>query len=300
MIDELRILKDDLMIIREGGISKIEKTLSVLTTKFKLVWIAMSTSSLINVHPQSDAHPNNDDMTRMLHQAGYQVKNLSNVMRTTRTLAGVADPQTYWKLENDLGIYSQYSGSRSRTFTSAVSSGISSTIIGSKPTALLYNPENCENYQFLAKCVQYYIKEKNLNVSKSHIAVLFGSDEDEHAAEKMSIKEMYDELDILLPRVHCCSDQNDQKDVLEWMENGGVLLTHGLQFRGCEADVVIVIWNSWTFWRKPIGSKGNYSLNYHNYSLWRYPVTRATALVCWIGAVGQTDFTHPDLEVWQR
>ena len=37
-----------------------------------------------------------------------------------------------------------------------------------------------------------------------------------------------------------------------------------------------------------------------NYSLWRHPVTRATALVCWIGAVGQTDFTHPDLEVWQR
>ena len=30
-----------------------------------------------------------------------------------------------------------------------------------------------------------------------------------------------------------------------WLERGGVLLTHNMQFRGCEADVVIVVSSYW-------------------------------------------------------
>ena len=99
VIDELHIQKDDWELIAEGDTSNIEKTLKSLKDKFKLVLVAMSTSSVIYVDNQGDVKFSNDDMTRKFNRVGYNVKNLSHVMRTTQMNSSVSNPNMYWKLE---------------------------------------------------------------------------------------------------------------------------------------------------------------------------------------------------------
>ena len=93
IIDELYIPKKDWKLIAEGDTSNVEKTLKSLKEKFKLVLVALSTSSVIYVHDQGDVTFSHDEMTRMFNRVGYNVKNLSHVMRTTQMNSSLSNPQ---------------------------------------------------------------------------------------------------------------------------------------------------------------------------------------------------------------
>ena len=296
VIDELHIQKDDWELIAEGDTSNIEKTLKSLKDKFKLVLVAMSTSSVIYVDHQGDVKFSHDDMTRMFNRVGYNVKNLSHVMRTTQINSSLCNPNMYWKMESSIGIYKK--DKKSQTFTASISPGTSTTVVGMRPTLLLYDPVNAENSGFMASCVNLYIKNKNIDIFKTSVAVLFGYSG--QVAMPMTIREFHGELELLLPRVHCCTGSDDCKEAAEWLEEGGVLLTHGSQFRGCEADVVIVV-----------GWFGKEDRSYHSNGwklegkemprphAWRSNATRATTLACWIGRDGGGDIKSPYVDVWK-
>ena len=116
----------------------------------------------------------------------------------------------------------------------------------------------------------------------------------------MTIREFHGELELLLPRVHCYTGSDDHKEAAEWLEEGGVLLTHGSQFRGCEADVVVIVGWFGKEYRSYHGNgwklEGKEMPRPH---AWRSNATRATTLACWIGRDGGGDINSPYVDVWK-
>ena len=73
-----------------------------------------------------------------------------------------------------------------------------------------------------------------------------------------------------------------KRDVLSWSRNGGILITTTQQFRGCEADVAIVVGSSWT-----LRTRGH-----------RNGLTRGVAHLCFITgnvSVQETILKHFDV-----
>ena len=121
------------------------------------------------------------------------------------------------------------------------------------------------DYGVLTKGIIEYFKRINVDVSKlsegktkGKFVILLGSNissikiRDQLKKEKLENLAMFDAgVDMFdnrnFPKRYNSSEEEIEKqkeDVKDWSDRGGVLLTHSLQFRGCESTNVVVVLHS--------------------------------------------------------
>ena len=100
-----------------------------------------------------------------------------------------------------------------------------------------------------------YLEREKINTATSSVAILCDT---EISATKLAAELQLPGLLTYTAGVERFSDYNstkysseggdqDTSSVGAWLERGGVLLTHSMQFRGCEADVVILVDRLWGY-----------------------------------------------------
>ena len=224
MIDEHHLARGDLRRIRRGETPGTVEFLGRMRQRFRSVWVVISTSCLLDIHSSDSSKV---DLDPVMTRVGYQTVHLSNIMRTRRNIAEATSPDSC----NAFYPY-RYKVS------SSISAGTSFTAPGTRPTVIVY--EGCRrnetDYKVVAECVALFLEKKKINTSKrkktKKTAILCETD----------INPSYLSAKLKLPGLLLYTDQSeDMSSVEAWLDQGGVLLTHSHKFKGCEADVVIVV-----------------------------------------------------------
>ena len=135
------------------------------------------------------------------------------------------------------------------------SAGECSTITGSKPICFLYGfipgqrgqVKNIEDRKS-SSCVNSYLKQKkkqvailcDFTVSPREMKPLLSGDILLYDAGV----EQFDGINIG-GRLYTADLAKQREDLVKWITDGGVLLTHEKMFRGCEAEAVIYLARGW-------------------------------------------------------
>ena len=238
MMDEFHLSEYDLMMIKRGETSAAVETLGRLRRRFRAIWVVTSTTCLLDMTDSVDKV----ELGPVMSGAGYQTILLPHIMRCSRRIAEATSPSSW----NSYITYSSYKVS------SSIAAGSASTVAGTRPTAILYKWSSDPDYQVLAGCVSLYLKREKINTATSSVAILC---DNEISATKLSaalqLPEFYTytaglEFDRYNSAEYSSEGgDQDTSSVEAWLERGGVLLTHSMQFRGCEADVVILVSRYW-------------------------------------------------------
>ena len=98
-------------------------------------------------------------------------------------------------------------------------------------------------YQTLARCIAQYLHKVDIDVSKTKLTVVVVC---QWTLNPRLVKEELERLienakSFLFVENYSNPELKEQEGVLRWLESGGILFTVVQQFRGCEADVQIVL-----------------------------------------------------------
>ena len=149
-----------------------------------------------------------------------------------------------------------------------IASGTAATVAGSRPTCILYKMEN--NWRFgaqsskcivWARCVNKYLDKVNITLRRTRlkVAVLCETYNDQSRGTcprtlSEEIGKYVDKSKIYvfegsLNPLPAEELKNQIGSLRDWISSssGGLLLTTTLQFRGCEADVAIIIGTDLSF-----------------------------------------------------
>ena len=225
-----------------------------------MAWVVLSTSSLLD-ETTHDVKEGQDQLESMVRCSGYSLVNLPNIMRNSSSISLATSPDN---------VNRYHSGGL--TISKSIRTGGCSTVTGSRPTWYTYKYSSEVNYKIIASCVENYLKQRK----SDKIAILC-----DYAVSPKQVKTLLTG-DIVLydagvekfafdyKRHHYDTDiARQEEDLLKWISNGGILLTHEKMFRGCEAETVVYISHFWA--------------NYGGVQL-RSGVTRAVSNLCIIVA----------------
>ena len=239
--------------IKQGKRSEFEKLLEYLREKCEKTVIVLSSSSAID-STQNTLYMQKDQLTGVIQSSGYKIVTLDKVMRNTSSIANSVSA----------GSWSSYNKSGHK-ITPTIPSGYSSTVTGHKPTAILYKPRDGKmgkyvatitDYRLLGRCVKRYL-DGNLQIRDTRLTIL--------CDKRISVGKLKPDIISLFPDMKCYDagieefdeysmpvysditdyDYSDEDTVINWLEEGGTLLTHANLFRGCEAESVIVVSRDW-------------------------------------------------------
>ena len=278
IIDELNIVgndKDDLSNIDDS--SYLGKLLQFLTREFKMVLIIINSASLLDRTVQSVSQAN---LKSFLHgMNGYKYFELPKVMRNSRSIVSASSITNINKCLKTVEM------------KEIIPSGRASTIAGHRPTCILYNMENdwktrAQSSKCIAwaRCIKKYLDKVKIDLgrTKLKVAVLCEtySDTSRGTCPRVLSEEIGKFVDkskihlfegSLIP-VTAEELRIQKRSLKDWLSSssGGLLLTTTLQFRGCEADVAIII-----------GTDLSFRIRGH-----RGCLTRAVAHLCYV--VGNT------------
>ena len=237
MMDEFHLSEYDLMMIKRGETSAAVETLGRLRRRFRAIWVVTSTTCLLDITSDSD---DKVELGPVMSGAGYQTILLPHIMRCSRRIAEATSPSS---------CNSYYYTYNSYKVRSSIAAGSASTVAGTRPTAILYKLSyDDSDYQVLAGCVSLYLEREKINTATSSVAILCdGEISATKLAAKLQLPEFYtytagvERFYYNSAKYSSKVGDQDISSVEAWLERGGVLLTHSKQFRGCEADVVIVV-----------------------------------------------------------
>ena len=245
------------------------KALKKLKDSFKMALIVLSTSSLLD-KTKTDLPPENMK-SFLIDKTDYKYVELTNIMRNSQAVSNATSVASINSYRDDVQI------------DETITCGRVSTVHGVRPTCIIFpliKKDKTVQYKVMAECIKMYFEKIKLDMSKVtgtqtkcrgnepeslSIAILCESG--------VSSKALKEETDRILGLCTFLYDHgiimfdsdglkkntpgkyyNDKEefaeaqkqDVLTWSRDGGILITTTQQFRGCEADVAIVVGSSWT------------------------------------------------------
>ena len=268
IIDEFHLnwrFKEDL---KKGKTPEMIEALHKLKNAdtFKMALIVLSTSSLLDKN-KTDLQPETLQ-SLLLDRIGFKHVELSHIMRNSQAVSNATRVDSINNYRNDVLI------------EETIASGSVSTVQGIKPTCIIFphiKKDKTVQYEVMAKCIKMYFEKyiskvsgtqrknpENKAVSLS-IAILCESGVSSKALKEETDRIM-DMSSFLFDHGISMFNSDGQKknvpgeyynvekefveaqkrDVLSWSRHGGVLITTTQQFRGCEADVAIVVGSGWT------------------------------------------------------
>ena len=144
MMDEFHLSEYDLMMIKRGETSAAVETLGRLRRRFRAIWVVTSTTCLLDITSDSD---DKVELGPVMSGAGYQTILLPHIMRCSRRIAEATSPENY----------NNYTKNSFKVSRSIAAGSASSTVAGTRPTAILYKWTPDLDYQVVAGCVSLYL-----------------------------------------------------------------------------------------------------------------------------------------------
>ena len=219
----------------------LDEILQLLRKEFKMSLIILSTKSLLT---KTSEVVSQKELSGLVSRNGYNYFELRNVLRNSQSIVSATSVAGVNKWFKDVNV------------KETIQSGHVSTIVGPRPTCILYRMKkymknDCKlptKHKVWANCVNIYLEKVNINANVTNLTVailcFLGVD-------PKLLKEELSKSMITTEKLHLFgafynkmdkSEQETQKSALNtWLSKGGLLVAAGLQFQGCEADVVIVV-----------------------------------------------------------
>ena len=290
VIDELSISDGDMEEIQNNGgeTSEIKRILDWLSVNTKMTLAALSSSSLLDREEERNKDNKDNKEIDFEWLPGFQTVNLKNIMRTSQNIAEATSVESCyytWKDSNNQFIWS---------IEPRIDPGTSSTVPGKRPRLMIYSRtvlSDIKKYNKLADYVSQHLK--TLPTEKMTVAVLCDpyisarqlSDQLRTREESWAVS-TYDggveEFNYFgAPEYREDSGEDGGRaELTEWLRaESGILVTHAHQYRGCEADAVILVSRDW-------GGDGYYD----DYVNIRSPAARAVCSLAVITSdLGLTD-----------
>ena len=262
-MDELSLSNNDMRRMDACETSELEETLAWLRQNTAMTLAALSSTSLLDRGTVA-ANVSQPVLDEMIARTGFAAVSLKHIMRSSQNIAAATSPASLNWAQPDPGC-SAYK------IPETISPGSSSTVPGTRPRAWVYRHTEDVDYTKLAGFVTHHLR--TLDIERLKCVVLTDN--------KISARELSDQLQRLNMPVSCydagvkifekypgtpiCREggagDGGEVELTAWLRSeGGVLVTHEVQFRGAEADFIILVTKAWA---------GNYST--------RSPVTRAVA-----------------------
>ena len=251
IIDELHIAGGEPKEIRGAGTFEVDRSefpqlLKYLREKCDKTVIVLSSSSVIDGY--SIDQITSEKLKQMIQSSGYKTVSLKKVMRNTARITNSVTAENY----------NSYNNAASYSIAPSILGGESSTVMGQKPTAIIYPWGDDICYRVLGQCVKRYLDDYP-QIRDTKLAIL--------CDQWISVRELKPWISSFIPDMKCydaginkfnqftnCEaeysenrDNSDTNAVISWLEEGGTLLTFSYLFRGCEAESVIVVCNDWAF-----------------------------------------------------
>ena len=195
-----------------------------------MAWVVLSTSSLLD--DRGDAVPQ-ERLESMVRRSGYKPVTLQNIIRNSSKISEAT-------AHENMNRYSDVD------IRNSISAGSCSTVTGTRPTCYLCD---FQNFEVFPRCVDHYLKHNkseqivilcDLGISPSEVKSLLTGDVTLYDAgvEKFNVTDN-------TPRHYSADLARQREDLVKWINNGGVLLTHDTMFRGCEAETIVFLTKLW-------------------------------------------------------
>ena len=280
-----------LRVPRNGGVQKLAEILNYIQSKCLMIWIVPSATSLVDKSDTGNKNTiNKEQFKELLSLVNIQHVNLTKIFRNSESIAQIVPAGHYKK-------YSSAQDSDEMTPT-AIDGGECSTIVGSRPTAVVYSRSDKHNHKLYADIIVKYINKHIGDITDNTRIVILcdafieprqlllqltSNHQTSECLSKCGGRVKYYDGGVRKFDSECNPTYNDDTtdvdtgDVESWIHEGGLLLTHDRLFNGCEADLVIFVSYGW-------GAGNTTNI--------RSGVTRAVADVC----VLMSDDGHIDVE----
>ena len=234
----------------DSASSGLDEIFQCLREDFKVSVTVVGTSSLLDQTTHSIPRDEFRSFIRRLTETGYRYFELKKNMRNAQSVTSatsVSSVNQWLKLDHVI---------------ETIESGNVSTVEGPQSTCILYNMTNFKKIQtpesklkVLAECIKMYLDKIKIDVSKTELKVVIIVLWEAWAGVKIGSYPKLLSQEIvkiignckILSFDDCCNQLDDQEiqsqknSVLDWLENGGLLVTSIYHFRGCEADIAIVV-----------------------------------------------------------
>ena len=241
VVDELSISDDDKKKIERGETSEIEETLTWLADITAMTLAALSSTALLDDIRESALSQTGLD--EMIKRTGYKAVTLPNIMRSCANIAKAASPESINKIVTNSSV----------KIKETITAGSSSTVPGRRPLAMVYR-DTGNDYTKQAKFVSQHLKTLPTDIK---VAVL--------CDREISVKRLTGLLRREITTVACYDggveefkyggaheyreergEDGGLAELTQWLrDDSGILVTHERQYRGCEADAVILMTEVW-------------------------------------------------------
>ena len=227
------------------NLSGVQKLLENMRDTFLMAWVVPSTSSLVDDYA-ADVRPG--ELASLAEEVGFSLVPLLNVMRNSNSISSAVSPENI-KIKHP-----------NQTYTSPIPSGdcSSSTVIGPRPSWLMFKCDKSRDFSYrpdhrvIAGCVNQFLKGReqikqiailcDRTVSPRELLPLLtvtGRNILLYDAGVEAFKKIYE------PHYYEADLVKQREDLVDWLETGGILLTHDKMFRGCEAETVVFVTDCW-------------------------------------------------------
>ena len=212
--------------IRDGEDSELERTMKMISDNCSMAWVVFSSSSLLDDLPQ-------EKLEILLRRSGYNPVKLQKSLRSCSSILSATGPAS---LQRYRGIPLKNAES------------VSSGTVGRRPAWCLYEDSQSVNYDIIARYASIYGSYREDTVILC----------DENISPRLLKPLLRVRGDITLydagvemfatdgtPRHYTADIAGQRKDLVNWINHGGVLLTHEKMFAGCEATIVVMLSHDW-------------------------------------------------------
>ena len=248
-----------LRVPRNGGVQRLAEILNYIQSKCLMIWIVPSATNLVDRSDVGSKNTiNKEQFKELLSLVNIQHVNLTKIFRNSQSIAQIVPAGRTKK-------YSSDKGSDEMTPT-AIPGGECSTIVGSRPTAVLYSRSDKYNYELYADIIVMYINRHIGDISDNTRIVILcdmvieprqlllqltSNHQTSECWSKCGGRVKYYDGGVSKfdgdgnPTHNDDTTDVDTGDVESWIHEGGLLLTHDRLFNGCEADLVIFVSQGW-------------------------------------------------------
>lgn len=259
IIDELSVNNDDKKKMAAGETGEFEETLAWLRRNTAMTLAALSSTSVLDKHSPIDRAVTQKVFYEMVARTGFKTVSLKHIMRSSQNIAtatSTASISAAWTVSQ---------------IKDTIKPGYSSTVPGTRPKAMVYKHSNKVDYKKLAGFVMQHLR----TLDTEHLKCVLLTDQ---GISAMMLSDQMRRGNVPVSCYHGGVDKFDhdgtpkyrkgsaggggEAELTAWLRaEGGVLVTHEVQFRGAEVDYVIVVKKQWA------GSRNSS----------RNPLTRAVA-----------------------
>ena len=204
-----------------------------------MAWVVISTSSLLDELHQAGSEVGQDDLEVLGRRSGYKIFPLKNIMRNSALITKATSP------ENAYG--------RGRVnIPKSISVGSSCTVSGTRPT--WYNLyETGYGFSLNLEVMANYVNDYLEHNKREQTVILCGLKISPRQVEPLLTSDvtLYDagvekfDGEFQKPQLYSADLTKQRKDLVNWINNGGILLTHDKMFNGCEAETVVFLAHMW-------------------------------------------------------